>query len=422
VVALVGFVAGEEAGTEDKITTTQVPILRNINTQNGDGSYTYGFESADGTYKIETRFVNGEIKGKYGYYDNDGVLREATYGGSVDGGFDDTRVASATIIDNIVPVEKRKARPGSRFAHFKARKFKSEENTEIAEGSADEEEAALAAPIPKEEPAPVAIKAVQEIKEVKPRKQSNPPRRQDKPRKQSNPPRRQDKPRKQSNTKSRFANFKPRNGGSQASASTIGHTSTIKIRVDKSGPFNGRLVDDDVKVVNGRRAVLKKRLRFRAKPAPAAPAPVAPAPPAPKPAPIKPKLTPQQNKISNEQALRSLGAERQKVLNLFQKRFNIPTDLNPQPQISNKGFQGHLEIFRQPEVQPLQETVRSPQQQAIVPQQNFVPQQSFVPQQNFVVPQQNFAPPTSFNIWEEHPYISGYDHNIGAYSVNYGAV
>ena len=35
--------------------TTPVPILRYIDTQNPDGSYTFGYESGDGTYKIETR-------------------------------------------------------------------------------------------------------------------------------------------------------------------------------------------------------------------------------------------------------------------------------------------------------------------------------------------------------------------------------
>ena len=40
-----------------KETTTPVPILRYIDTQNSDGSYTYGYESGDGTYKIETRYI-----------------------------------------------------------------------------------------------------------------------------------------------------------------------------------------------------------------------------------------------------------------------------------------------------------------------------------------------------------------------------
>merc|ERR1719203_2390282 len=50
-------------------TTTPVPILRYIDKQNTDGSYTYGFEGADGTYKLETRFVDGRVKGKYGYFE-----------------------------------------------------------------------------------------------------------------------------------------------------------------------------------------------------------------------------------------------------------------------------------------------------------------------------------------------------------------
>ena len=36
-------------------TTTPVPILRSLDQQNPDGSYTYGYEGADGTSKIETR-------------------------------------------------------------------------------------------------------------------------------------------------------------------------------------------------------------------------------------------------------------------------------------------------------------------------------------------------------------------------------
>jgi hypothetical protein len=63
-------------------TTTPVPILRFVDTQNADGSYTYGYENGDGTYKIETRYVTGEVKGKYGYYDDTGALREVAYGAS----------------------------------------------------------------------------------------------------------------------------------------------------------------------------------------------------------------------------------------------------------------------------------------------------------------------------------------------------
>merc|ERR1712158_294752 len=54
---LVGVAVGQfsEALLE---TSTPVPILRYIDSQNADGSYTYGFEGADGTYKIETRLAD----------------------------------------------------------------------------------------------------------------------------------------------------------------------------------------------------------------------------------------------------------------------------------------------------------------------------------------------------------------------------
>merc|ERR1711997_1305442 len=68
--------------------TTPVPILRYVDNQNIDGSYTYGYEAADGTYKLETRYVDGRVKGKYGYIDPDGVLREASYGAEAGRGFE----------------------------------------------------------------------------------------------------------------------------------------------------------------------------------------------------------------------------------------------------------------------------------------------------------------------------------------------
>ena len=51
------------------------------------GSYTYGYESGDGTYKIETRYATGEVKGKYGYYDDTGLFREVEYGAEPEKGF-----------------------------------------------------------------------------------------------------------------------------------------------------------------------------------------------------------------------------------------------------------------------------------------------------------------------------------------------
>lgn len=62
--------------------STPVPILKQINRQNEDGSYSYGYENADGSYKIETKSAAGEISGKYGYVDEFGKLREIEYGAS----------------------------------------------------------------------------------------------------------------------------------------------------------------------------------------------------------------------------------------------------------------------------------------------------------------------------------------------------
>ncbi|XP_059610603.1 cuticle protein 3 [Phlebotomus argentipes] len=62
--------------------TTPVPILKQINRHNEDGSYSFGYEAADGSFKIETKHPNGEVFGKYGYVDAGGKLREISYGAS----------------------------------------------------------------------------------------------------------------------------------------------------------------------------------------------------------------------------------------------------------------------------------------------------------------------------------------------------
>uniref|UniRef100_A0A146LL96 Cuticle protein 6 n=2 Tax=Lygus hesperus TaxID=30085 RepID=A0A146LL96_LYGHE len=60
--------------------TTPVPILKQINRHNEDGSYSYGYEAADGSFKIETKYPSGEVYGKYGYVDDVGKVREVEYG------------------------------------------------------------------------------------------------------------------------------------------------------------------------------------------------------------------------------------------------------------------------------------------------------------------------------------------------------
>uniref|UniRef100_T1H234 Uncharacterized protein n=1 Tax=Megaselia scalaris TaxID=36166 RepID=T1H234_MEGSC len=67
--------------------TTPVPILKQINRQNYDGSYSYGYEGADGSFKLEVKLPNGEVYGKYGYRDEQGQIREIKYGAG-DRGFE----------------------------------------------------------------------------------------------------------------------------------------------------------------------------------------------------------------------------------------------------------------------------------------------------------------------------------------------
>lgn len=62
--------------------TTPVPILKQINRHNEDGSYSFGYEGADGSFKIETKHPNGEVFGKYGYVDDTGKVHEVEYGAS----------------------------------------------------------------------------------------------------------------------------------------------------------------------------------------------------------------------------------------------------------------------------------------------------------------------------------------------------
>lgn len=57
-----------------------IAILKQINKHNEDGSYTYGYEGADGSFKIETKAANGDVKGQYGYVDADGKVRTVEYG------------------------------------------------------------------------------------------------------------------------------------------------------------------------------------------------------------------------------------------------------------------------------------------------------------------------------------------------------
>lgn len=79
---MVGAVLLGVAFAQKQQYTTPVPILKQINRHNEDGSYSYGYEGADGSFKIETKYPDGEVYGKYGYVDDTGKTREVEYGAS----------------------------------------------------------------------------------------------------------------------------------------------------------------------------------------------------------------------------------------------------------------------------------------------------------------------------------------------------
>lgn len=56
-----------------------IQTIRNYNKVNDDGSFTFGYEAADGSFKEETRGTDCVVRGKYGYIDPDGNKREFTY-------------------------------------------------------------------------------------------------------------------------------------------------------------------------------------------------------------------------------------------------------------------------------------------------------------------------------------------------------
>ncbi|XP_034827114.1 uncharacterized protein [Maniola hyperantus] len=63
---------------------TKTEIVKQIRRLNEDGSYTIGYEANDGTFKIESRDVLGNVKGTFGYLDDDGEIKRVTYTSSGD--------------------------------------------------------------------------------------------------------------------------------------------------------------------------------------------------------------------------------------------------------------------------------------------------------------------------------------------------
>uniref|UniRef100_A0A182VEF0 Uncharacterized protein n=1 Tax=Anopheles merus TaxID=30066 RepID=A0A182VEF0_ANOME len=73
--------ASDLSEAETKDPTQRLEIIKQIRKVNQDGSYTVGYEAEDGTFKIESRDVLGNIKGTYGYIDANGDIKRVSYGG-----------------------------------------------------------------------------------------------------------------------------------------------------------------------------------------------------------------------------------------------------------------------------------------------------------------------------------------------------
>merc|ERR1712012_1020158 len=70
-------------------TSTEAPVVitKQINEINEDGSYTVGYEASDGTFKLETKDVEGNVEGKYGYLDENGEIKVVEYSANNSTGF-----------------------------------------------------------------------------------------------------------------------------------------------------------------------------------------------------------------------------------------------------------------------------------------------------------------------------------------------
>lgn len=69
------MVASTFAAPTVKTPASAAEILKQVHHVNEDGSYFFGFEASDGTFRIENRGVDGQVSGRYGYIDSNGQLQ-----------------------------------------------------------------------------------------------------------------------------------------------------------------------------------------------------------------------------------------------------------------------------------------------------------------------------------------------------------
>ncbi|XP_051168083.1 uncharacterized protein LOC127285910 isoform X2 [Leptopilina boulardi] len=90
----------------------QVAILKQIRKVNEDGSYTFGYEAGDGSFKVESRDVLGNVKGTFGFVDADGEIKRVSYTSSNGTGFKATTVSP--LQEHVTAVQSRNNRTTSR--------------------------------------------------------------------------------------------------------------------------------------------------------------------------------------------------------------------------------------------------------------------------------------------------------------------
>lgn len=93
----------------------KLEIIKQIKKVNDDGSYTIGYEADDGSFKIESRDVLGNIKGTYGYIDERGDIKRVSY--SANNGSESSpkteQSPSLSVVQRIPKVSNKSSNPGT---------------------------------------------------------------------------------------------------------------------------------------------------------------------------------------------------------------------------------------------------------------------------------------------------------------------
>merc|ERR1711902_17475 len=77
-----------------------------VNEINEDGTYTVGYEASDGSFKLETKDAEGNVKGKYGVVDENGEIKIVEYSANNSTGFtSDLELPEAQAVEVGAPVQ-----------------------------------------------------------------------------------------------------------------------------------------------------------------------------------------------------------------------------------------------------------------------------------------------------------------------------